>query len=59
VGHSPSEANSHLASRFIPRLLCNPKIHHRVRKSPPLVPVMSQMHPVHTVPHFPEDPFSS
>jgi hypothetical protein len=41
------EANSHSASQ-IPRLLLNPKVHNRVQNSQPLVPILIQIHPVHT-----------
>jgi hypothetical protein len=36
-----SEANSRLASQEIPRLSWNPKVHYRVRRSPPLAHMLN------------------
>jgi len=44
---SSSELNSHLANQEIPRHLRNPKVHYHVHTSSPLVPILSQTHPVH------------
>jgi hypothetical protein len=46
----PWETNSRSTSQKIPRISWNLRVHYRVHKRPELLPILSQMNPVHTLP---------
>ena len=49
IQQSPSlEANRFSASQEIPRISWNQKVHYRIHKCLPTVPIMCQLDPVHT-----------
>jgi hypothetical protein len=53
MGLSPSwgAANCAATQKF-PTILRNPNIQYRIHKSPPLVPIVSHIHPIHSIPFY-------
>jgi hypothetical protein len=46
------EAANCAATQELPSILRNPKVHCYVHKSPTVVPILSQINPIHTIPFY-------
>jgi hypothetical protein len=53
TGLSPSWGAANCAApREFPSILWNPKVQYRVHKSAPLLPMLSHIHPIHSIPSY-------
>jgi hypothetical protein len=48
----PWEAKRCSATQRMAGILCNPKVHYGIRNSPPMVPTVSHMNPIHNFPSY-------
>jgi hypothetical protein len=46
------EAANFTATQEFPNILWNPKVHYHVHKNLPMIPILSQIYPVHTTPSY-------
>jgi hypothetical protein len=57
-GAEPFLGSRHYAAtQELLSILWNQNVHYRVHMSPPLVPILSNINPIHTIPFSLQDPF--